>query len=565
MNSMMEETPAKAKKRSRTNAANGASNPENTQISKKLLSKYTRGSVNFKAPKSAPKRLRMTMEETQERIVQAATATGLTEVLLTQDAGFIQMDHGVKTFKLKQKDLKNEVDMNTGRNIMDLYLTKFGPYKANYSRNGRFMLFSGAKGHVASMDCQRSSVGMELQLEEDIYDAQFLHNETFFATAQSKYTYIYDAKGVELHCMRRHERPFKLDFLPYHYLLTSVGHSGWVKWHDISVGEYVAGYSTGHGPCRVLKHNPTNAVSHLGHANGVVSLWSPAAGKALVSMFCHKSPVTDLAIDNSGNYMCTAGLDGFMKVWDLRKYACVHAYKPRHPAMSLDISDKLVAMAVGREVQVLKDAFTRPVDITYLQHEVKPPGSYRNAGGGVAASVKALASSVAVKSVKFRPFEDVLCIGHTHGVSSIVVPGSGEPNFDSFENNPYANPKQRRESEIQTLMTKISHEMIGLDASFVGTVDKDKETLRIEQQTVFATANEKVLDKKERNRKRGKNKISAKLRRRQKNVVDEQTIKLRETLKKQKEEKEQASGSGKEGASSATADSKVGAAVNRFF
>jgi U3 small nucleolar RNA-associated protein 7 len=546
----MEETPInpqnKAKKRSRNNASN-TNNPENTQISKKLLSKYSRGSVNFKAPKSAPKRLRLTMEETQNRIVEAATATGLAEVLLPQDAGFIQMDHGVKTFKLKQKDLKKEVDLNTSRNIMDLYLTKFGPYKASYSRNGRHMLFSGAKGHVASMDCQRSSVGMELQLEEDIYDAQFLHNETFFATAQSKYTYIYDAKGVELHCMRRHERPFKLDFLPHHYLLTTVGHSGWVKWHDISVGEYVAGYSTGHGPCRVLKHNPTNAVSHLGHSNGVVSLWSPASGKALVSMFCHKSPVTDLAIDKTGNYMCTAGLDGFMKVWDLRKYACVHAYKPRHPAMSLDISDKgLVAMAVGREVQVLKDAFTNPVDVTYLQHEVKPPGSTRNAGGGVAASVKALASSVAVKSVKFRPFEDVLCIGHTHGVSSIVVPGSGEPNFDTFENNPYANPKQRRESEIQTLMTKISHEMIGLDAAFVGTVDKDKDTLKLEQQTVFANANAKVLEKKERNRKRGKNKISAKLRRRQKNVVDAQTIKLKDSLKKQKEERENPGAAAKE-------------------
>lgn len=524
-----------SKKRSRVKARPTA----DSHVGQKILQKYAHGNVNFNAPKSAPKKLRKTLQETQDRIVEAASATGATEILLPEEAGFIQMDNGVKTFKLKQKDLKKEVDLNTGKNIMDLYLTKFGPYKVGYSRNGRYMIFSGAKGHVATMDCQRSKVGMELQLEEDVYDAQFLHNETFFATAQKKYAFIYDAKGVELHCMRRHERPFKLDFLPYHYLLTTVGQSGWVKWHDISIGEYVAGYSTGHGPCRVLKHNPVNAVSHLGHANGVVSLWSPASGKALVSMFCHKSPVTDLAIDKSGNYMCTAGLDGFMKVWDLRKYSCVHAYKPRHPVMSLDISDKgLISMAVGREVQVLKDAFTKPTDVTYLQHEIKPPGSIKNAGGGVAASVKALASSVSVKSVKFRPFEDVLSIGHSHGVSTIVVPGSGEPNIDTFENNPFANPKQRREAEIQTLLTKVSHEMIGLDASFVGTVDKDANTLVAEQQAVFSNANAKAVEKKERNRKRGKNKISAKLRRRQKNVIDAQTIKLRDSLKKQQEEKE---------------------------
>lgn len=345
--------------------------------------------------------------------------------------------------------------------------------------------------------------------------------------------------------MRRHERPYRLDFLPYHYLLTTVGHSGWIKWHDVSTGEYVTGYSTGHGPTRVLKHNRTNAVSHVGHSNGVVSLWSPAAGKALVSMFCHKSPVTDLAIDNSGRYMATAGLDGFMKVWDLRKYACIHAFKPRHPVLSLDISDTgLIAMGVGRQAQVLRDAFIRPVDVTYLQHEVTCTGT-RIAGEGAVASKRALASSISVHSVKFRPYEDVLAIGHSHGVSSIVVPGAGEANFDSFESNPFANPKQRREGEIQTLLGKLSHEMIGLgethcvcslvetlitlrsciaDSSFVGTVDKDQDTLRVEQQELFYAANEKAVDKKERNRARGKNKISAKLRRKQKNVVDAQTV-----------------------------------------
>ena len=129
-----------------------------------------------------------------------------------------------------------------------------------------------------------------------------------------RYSYIYDNKGVEIHCLRNHERPYKLDFLPYHYLLASVGHSGWIKWQDISVGEYVAGYQTGHGPTRVLKKNPHNAVSHVGHSNGVVTLWSPSAGKALVSMFCHKSPVSDLAVDRGGRYMATSGLDGYLKV-----------------------------------------------------------------------------------------------------------------------------------------------------------------------------------------------------------------------------------------------------------
>ena len=43
----------------------------------------------------------------------------------------------------------------------------------------------------------------------------------------------------------------------------------------------------------------------------------------------------------------------------------------------------------------------------------------------------------AVHRVKFLPYEDVLGISHDTGYSSIVVPGSGEPNFDAFEANPF--------------------------------------------------------------------------------------------------------------------------------
>ena len=35
-----------------------------------------------------------------------------------------------------------------------------------------------------------------------------------------------------------------------------------------------------------------------------------------------------------------------------------------------------------------------------------------------------------------------------------------------------------------------------IDASFVGTVDKDQDTLRVEQQDVFVNANAKVIEKK---------------------------------------------------------------------
>ena len=99
------------------------------------------------------------------------------------------------------------------------------------------------------------------------------------------------------------------------------------------------------------------------------------------------------------------------------------------------------------------------------------------------------------------------------------------------------NSKQRREVEVQTLLNKLDPTMINLDASFIGTVDKDQRSLQAEHNDLFSNANKSEVSKKEKNKKRGRNKISAKLRRKQKNVIDAQTLKLQEKLKNDKENK----------------------------
>ena len=134
----------------------------------------------------------------------------------------------------------------------------------------------------------------------------------------------------------------------------------------------------------------------------------------------------------------------------------------------MDISDRgLIAIGLGRSAQVLRNAFTQPTDVTYLKHTVGAPNAALASGGGAVAATRALASSVSVRSVRFRPLEDVLCIGHSHGLCTVIVPGAGEPNYDSFESNPFINPKQRREGEIQSLLQKLSPDMIGLGTEFI--------------------------------------------------------------------------------------------------
>ena len=40
------------------------------------------------------------------------------------------------------------------------------------------------------------------QVRETVRDVTFLHNEQFFAAAQKKYVYIYDKRGLEVHCLK---------------------------------------------------------------------------------------------------------------------------------------------------------------------------------------------------------------------------------------------------------------------------------------------------------------------------------------------------------------------------
>ncbi len=72
---------------------------------------------------------------------------------------------------------------------------------------------------------------------------------------------------------------------------------------------------TGMGPLRTMCHNPYNAVTHLGHGNGTVSLWTPNMGKAAVKMLCHRANVTGIGIDISGRCVLCGRMWRVCIVW----------------------------------------------------------------------------------------------------------------------------------------------------------------------------------------------------------------------------------------------------------
>ena len=373
------------------------------QENKEQLKKYLRNRDTIPTKKIKDKKLQTKLRKTEAKAQDAALLATQAEVLLTQEQGYLESEGLESTWKLSQKELSTMVDVNTARKMFNLQLPDFGPYNISYTRNGKHLLLGGSKGHVAAMDWRNQQLHCELQLRETVKDVVWLHNETMFAVAQKKYTYIYDKTGLELHCLRDHIEANRLQFLPYHFLLASVGNAGYLKYHDISTGTLVSELRTKLGRCDAIVQNPFNAILHLGHGNGTVTLWSPSMSEPLVRMYCHKGPVKSVAVDHSGKYMATGGLDGQLKIWDIRNFKEIDAYYTSSPAISMDFSATgLLSVACGSRLNVWKDVVKTKQKQPYMSH---------------------IFEGSSIRDTSFCPFEDVLGCGHLNGVSSLVIPG----------------------------------------------------------------------------------------------------------------------------------------------
>ena len=171
-------------------------------------------------------------------------------------------------------------------------------------------------------------------------------------------------------------------------------------------------------------------------------------------MLCQRGPVTSLAIDTQvsgpvrcpvyktcsslqsapslrqGHVMATGGMDGEVKLWDLRTYKQLHFYQFTTPPVSLDISQRgLLAVGFGCHTLVWKDALAtkvrREADEWTRGHQAKGaplPGCPVRVRVRLQARSPYLRHSLsgsAVSTVRFRPFEDLLGLGHRTGFMSM--------------------------------------------------------------------------------------------------------------------------------------------------
>lgn len=256
-----------------------------------------------------------------------------------------------------------------------------------------------------------------------------------------------------------------------------------------------------------------------GHSNGHINMWTPNfASEPVVQMLGHQSGVSNLKVDYSGNYLYTTGLDKKLKIWDLRTFKEVHNYYTPNQAQSLAVSQKgLVSIGYKGQIEIWKDLAKQKQQRPYLKHHFVDKQIY-------------------CSSLKFIDYEDFLGVGTNKGYSQIVVPGSGEPNFDTYEHNLFENKNFKKNSDVKKLLEKIPYSMIAMNSeNLINTVNLD--SLQVKKHYQNQDLKEKVKGelKKEKKKMRLRNKETHHLIQKEANRLESKKAMFRSVLEKNHE------------------------------
>lgn len=167
---------------------------------------------------------------------------------------------------------------------------------------------------------------------------------------------------------------------------------------------------------------------------------------------------------SGGRYLATSGRDGTVKVWDCRNWkGTIREWRTRSGVggAKVEWSQKgFLSVVSTSSISIhappaIHTPFTPSVPPPlYLTHPL-PSFPKSSSGTGRVGHTPS--------QPRWCPYTDVLTVPHSLGLSSILVPGAGEANFDSLEADPFEGTRARREREVRGLLDKVPADTIVVD------------------------------------------------------------------------------------------------------
>lgn len=375
------------------------------------------------------------LEENRKHHENYTSHLGKSREFNLEQPGYIIKDK--KSISLDQESITNLVSQQAKENKYVINL-EIGKYNVRYDDSGRFLSVYEENGYFSMIDAKTRHLFFENNVNEKIHDVKFLHNELYIAVAQKKNLFIYDNMGREIHCVRKNKNVVKMDFLPYHLLLSSVTYDGVLRYLDTTMGKIVSENQTSVKPTCLTKDSTTGIV-FIGDKEGCVSLHTPNDKTFVAKILCHQSQVSNLVCERFGNFFVTNGFDNKVNIYDLR-----NTFKPLN---SIESKENYSCLALS-QTNKLAVSYKNRVEI------------FENICGKQTNFYTERFDNKIIHSMEFCNHEDILTIGSSKGFENLIIPGAGDPNFDTYENSPFRSKKQRQESEIKRFLEKVPYQMI---------------------------------------------------------------------------------------------------------
>ncbi|KAI5168398.1 U3 small nucleolar RNA-associated protein 7 [Pancytospora epiphaga] len=361
--------------------------------------------------------------------------------------------HSNLDYRIPGQDvIRRSVNMYTSDKAYDIALPRES-FRTTYTGNGAHSLIFSNEGFCAAHNTQSLVPLFDIRLEEEIRDAKWLHNEQYFACAQKSAVYVYNGSGSELHAVQSISSPRFLQFLPYHFLLAAYTDKRRLNYLDTSTGKMSTEITLpdSHSKPTVMSQNPQNAVIYVGNTSGTATLWTPSNPTPIITVSCGVGCIGNMAVDREGTKMVVSGDGGRISYFDVREtYKPLNCINVGMPVSKLALSQRNT-LSISSNSKLL---FFNDFDKCFMKHNSKGK----------------------INSLEFCNHEDILAVGHSAGVSYLVVPGSGDPVYDSTETTPFMTSAQRKQVEVKRLLEKIPADLISHDHSLGQLVEQPKST-----------------------------------------------------------------------------------------